>query len=146
MERLSALAYSFRPGTTATQLEWLKTPSSRPGPSTIAETLEKVRYLKALGAHTWNLSGVALTKQQAYARQVQSRRPAKTREIKPTRQWIELVCFLRVTLLELTDVALLQSSRRSQQLFGFPPALVLRPRFGCASNQRPRQAISRPVP
>ena len=31
----------------------------------------------------------------------------KTREIKPTRQLIELVCFLRVTLLELTDVALL---------------------------------------
>lgn len=41
----------------------------------------------------------------------------KTRDIKPSRQLIELVCFLRVTLLELTDVALLQSSRRSQQLF-----------------------------
>jgi hypothetical protein len=39
------------------------------------------------------------------------------REIKPTRQLIELIYFLRVTLLELTDVALLQSSRRSQQLF-----------------------------
>jgi hypothetical protein len=60
---------------------------------------------------------VALVKQQAYARQVQSRRPAKPREIKPSRQSIELVCFLRVTLLELTDVALLQSSRRSQQPF-----------------------------
>ena len=56
-------------------------------------------------------------KQQAYARQVQARRPAKTREIKATRQTIELVCFLRVTLLELTDIALLQSGRRSQQLF-----------------------------
>ena len=41
----------------------------------------------------------------------------KTREIKPSRQLIELICFLRVTLLELTDVALLQTSRRSQQLF-----------------------------
>ena len=60
---------------------------------------------------------MALVKQQAYARQVQSPRPAKTREIKPSRQSIELVCFLRVTLLELTGVALLQSSRRSQQLF-----------------------------
>ncbi|WP_180709018.1 hypothetical protein, partial [Escherichia coli] len=53
----------------------------------------------------------------AYARQVQARRPVKMRDIKPSRQLIELVCFLRVTLLELTDVALLQSSRRSEQLF-----------------------------
>ncbi len=60
---------------------------------------------------------MSLAKQQAYARQVQARRPVKTKEIKPSRQLIELVCFLRVTLLELTDVALLQSSRRSQQLF-----------------------------
>jgi hypothetical protein len=45
------------------------------------------------------------------------RRPVKTRQIKATRQTIELICFLRVTLLELTDIALLQSSRRSQQLF-----------------------------
>ena len=58
-----------------------------------------------------------MAKQQAYARQVQARRPVKTREIKPSRQLIELVCFLRVTLLELSDVALLQTSRRSQQLF-----------------------------
>ena len=76
-----------------------------------------MRFLKALGADTWDLSGVTLAKQHAYARQVQSRRPAKTREIKPSRQMIELVCFLRITLLELTDVTLLQSSRRSQQLF-----------------------------
>jgi len=110
-------AYSARPGGDDTHLEWLKTPSKRHGPSTLAETVEKVRFLKVLGAHDWNLSAVSLAKQQAYARQVQARRPAKTRDIKPSRQLIELVCFLRVTLLELTDVALLQSSRRSQQLF-----------------------------
>lgn len=110
-------AYSARPNGDGTHLEWLKTPSKRHGPSTLAETLDKVRYLKELGAHNWNLSAVSLAKQQAYARQVQARRPVKTRDIKPSRQLIELVCFLRVTLLELTDVALLQSSRRSQQLF-----------------------------
>ncbi|MDM0050627.1 Tn3 family transposase [Variovorax sp. J22R115] len=114
---LSALAYCIRPETDSTHLEWLKTPPRRHGPASLAETLEKVRFLKALGADTWDLSGVTLAKQQAYARQVQSRRPAKTREINPSRQMIELVCFLRITLLELTDVGLLQSSRRSQQLF-----------------------------
>jgi TnpA family transposase len=110
-------AYRARPGGDGTHLEWLKTPPKRHGPSTLAETLGKVRFLKALGAHDWNLSAVSLAKQQACARQVQARRPAKTRDIKPSRQLIELVCFLLVTLLELTDVALLQSSRRSQQLF-----------------------------
>jgi hypothetical protein len=60
---------------------------------------------------------VALPKQRAYAQQVQARRPAKTRELKETRQTIKLVCFLRVSLLELTDIALHQGSRRSQQLF-----------------------------
>jgi len=116
-QKMIDAAYSARPGADTTHLEWLKTPSKRHGPSTLAETIEKVRYLKGLGTHEWNLSAVSLAKQQAYARQVQARRPVKTREIKPTRQLIELVCFLRVTLLELTDVALLQSSRRSQQLF-----------------------------
>ena len=110
-------AYSTRPGTDTTCLEWLKPPSKRHGPSTLAMTIDKVRYLKALGAHDWNLSAVSLAKQQAYARQVQARRLVETREIKPSRQLIELVCFLRVTLLELTDVAILQTSRRSQQLF-----------------------------
>ncbi|MCB2071152.1 MAG: Tn3 family transposase, partial [Ottowia sp.] len=110
-------AYSLRPGGDSTHLEWLKAPPKRHGPSTLAEAIDKVRYLKELGVHDWNLSAVSLAKQQAYARQVQARRPVKTRDIKPSRQLIELVCFLRVTLLELTDVALLQSSRRSQQLF-----------------------------
>ena len=116
-QKVVAAAYSARPGTDTTHLEWLKTPSKRHGPGTLTETIDKVRYLKELGAQDWNLSAVSLAKQQAYARQVQARRPVKTREIKPTRQLIELVCFLRVTLLELTDVALLQTSRRSQQLF-----------------------------
>ncbi|WP_143044942.1 hypothetical protein [Variovorax sp. YR216] len=111
---LSALAYCIRTETDSTYLEWLKAPPRRRGPASLAETLEKVRFLKAVGADTWDLSGVTLAKQQAYARQVQSRRPAKTREIKSSRQMIELMCFLRITLLELTDVALLQSSRRSQ--------------------------------
>lgn len=33
-------AYSSRPGADTTHLEWLKTPSKRHGPSTLAETLD----------------------------------------------------------------------------------------------------------
>jgi hypothetical protein len=40
-----------------------------------------------------------------------------TARIERQRQTVEITCFLRVTLLELTDMALLQASRRSQDLF-----------------------------
>jgi TnpA family transposase len=116
-QQLADAVYSVRAGTGATYLEWLKAPSKRHGATTIAETLAKVRYLKALEVHQWDMSSVGLARQQAYARQVQARRPVKTRSIKPTRQTIELVCFLRVALLELTDIAIIQVARRSQQLF-----------------------------
>ncbi|MES2249226.1 MAG: Tn3 family transposase [Pseudomonadota bacterium] len=117
VKRCQDSAYSLRPDGIATHLEWLKTPSKRDGPSTFAETLDKIRYLKSLSVHEWALDGIALPKQRAYAQQVQARRPAKTRELKESRQIIELVCFLHVSLLELTDVAMHQSSRRSQKLF-----------------------------
>jgi hypothetical protein len=104
-------------GIAGSRLEWLKTPPKRHSPSTMAETLEKIRALKELGVHGWPLDGVALSKQQAYAAHVQMRRPSMTARIERQRQTVEITCFLRVTLLELTDMALLQASRRSQDLF-----------------------------
>ena len=57
--------------------------------ASLAETLENVRYLKSLGAHEWNLDGVTLAKQQAYAiRYRHVVRPRRAR-LKPTRQTIE---------------------------------------------------------
>jgi hypothetical protein len=108
--------YATQSGGVGTRLEWLKTPPKRHSPSTMSETLEKIRALKALGVHVWPLDGVALSKQQAYAAHVQMRRPSMTARIERQRQTVEITCFLHVTLLELTDMALLQASRRSQDL------------------------------
>lgn len=66
--------------------------------------------------HQWALQTVALAKQQAYAAHVQLRRPSMTLRIERNRQDLEIICFLRVALLELTDTTLLQANRRSQQL------------------------------
>jgi hypothetical protein len=63
-------------------LEWLKTPPARHSPATLTETLEKVRFLKDLGVHTWGLDTVPIEKQRAYAQRIQARRPAKVREPK----------------------------------------------------------------
>jgi len=109
-------AYTIRDSEGMTNLEWLKTPPRRHAPSTLAETLGKIRSLKDLRVHQWTLD-IALAKQQAYAAHVQLRRPSMTLRIERVRQDLEIVCFLRVTLLELTDATLLQANRRSQQLF-----------------------------
>lgn len=101
-------------GTTA--LEWLKTPPARHSPSTMTETLAKIHFLKALGAHTWAFDSIPIEKQRAYGQRIQARRPAKVRELKTATRTIELVFFLRVTLLELTDAMAYQSGRRVSDL------------------------------
>ncbi|MEO7056911.1 MAG: Tn3 family transposase [Caldimonas sp.] len=110
-------AYSPQTGSIGSHLEWLKTPPKRHSPSTMAETLGKIRVLKEFGAHNWAFDTIALSKQQAYAAHVQMRRPSMTARLEQQRQTVEVVCFLRVSLLELTDAALMQASRRSQDLF-----------------------------
>jgi TnpA family transposase len=117
IEQALKWAYSSTSIDGGTHIEWLKTPPGRHAPSTMSEVLKKIRALKALGVHTWVLASIALSKQQAYAARVQSRRPSMTARIEQQRQSIEIVCFLRVSLLELTDIALTQATRRSQQLF-----------------------------
>lgn len=99
-----------------TVLEWLKTPPARHSPTTITETLEKIRFLKDLGTHTWELDAVPIEKQRAWAQRIQARRPVKIRELKAPTRTLELVFFLRVTLLELTDSLLYQTGRRVSDL------------------------------
>jgi ABC-type branched-subunit amino acid transport system ATPase component len=116
---LKAIDWSYAPqdGTIGSHIEWLKTPPKRHSPSTMAETLKKIKALKELGVHAWPLDTVALSKQQAYAAHVQMRRPSMTARIERQRQTVEITFFLRVTLLEPTDLALMQASKRSQDLF-----------------------------
>ena len=99
-----------------TVLEWFKTPPKRHSPSTLTETLDKITFLKDLGVHQWMLDTIPLEKQRGYAQQIQARRPAKTKELKQATGTLELVFFLKVTLLELTDSALYQSGRRVSDL------------------------------
>ncbi len=99
-----------------TVLEWLKTPLARHSPSTMTETLAKIHFLKALGADRWAFDAIPIEKQRAYGQRIQARRPAKVRELKTSTRTIELVFFLRVSLLELTDAMAYQSGRRVSDL------------------------------
>ncbi len=99
-----------------TVLEWLKTPPKRHSPTTLSETLERIRFLKDLGVSTWTFDSVPLEKQRGYAQALQARRPAKTRELTEASRVIEVVFFLRITLLELTDSAIYLAGRRVSDL------------------------------
>ncbi|MBS2132233.1 Tn3 family transposase (plasmid) [Burkholderia thailandensis] len=116
LKRADAVLASQHGTSGMTVLEWLKTPPARHSPTTLTETLAKVRFLKELGAHTWALDAVPIEKQRAYAQRIQARRPAKVRELKASTRTIELIFFLRVTLLELTDALLYQTGRRVSDL------------------------------
>jgi TnpA family transposase len=95
-----------------TVLEWLKTPPRRHSPSTLNETLAKIDFLKMLHVHEWDLLAIPLARQRAYAQAIAGRPPSESRRRKDNTQLLEVICFLRMTLLDLTDSALFQAGRR----------------------------------
>ena len=99
-----------------TVLEWLKTAMGRHGPTTLAEATEKIAFLKALGVHSWNLDSITAARQRAYAQALAGRPPSDSKRRKDDAQVVEIVCFLRVTLFELTDSALYVAARRISDL------------------------------
>lgn len=104
LNKCSDAVYAFYGGSALTMLEWLKTPPKRHSPSTLSDTLAKIAFLKTLGTHEWAFDSIPLEKQRGYAQQIQARRPAKSKLLKETRHDIELVFFLRITLLELNAI------------------------------------------
>jgi TnpA family transposase len=75
----------------ASRREWLDAvPSSRSAPG-LAEQMEKVSFLKELGADRLLLPDLPLAGLEYFARRMMSRKPA------------EVACFLRLTLLRLMD-------------------------------------------
>lgn len=93
-------------------VRWLKTPPRRHSPSTLDETLKKIGFLKEFGTDTWALDAIPLAAQQGYARALLDRKPSDSVRRVDDTQTIEVICFMRMTLLELTDSVLYQTGRR----------------------------------
>jgi hypothetical protein len=72
--------------------------------------------LLSLQVETYPLDDIRLERQRSYARQMRRRRPARWRALAEPRRTLELVCFLRITLLHSTDVALSMADRLIQDL------------------------------
>jgi TnpA family transposase len=85
-------------------LEWLQGEPGRPSRQTLAEQLAYVDFLKGLAVHRYPLEMVRLEHQKQLAQRIRRRRPARWKTLKEPRRTLEAVCFLRVTLLQKTDV------------------------------------------
>ena len=99
----------------ASALEWLQQGPRRKAKG-LKEHLEKVEFLKALHVDAYSLDDLRLERQRGYARQMRWRRPARFRALKEPRRILEMVCFLRITLLQTTDVVLALAERLIQEL------------------------------
>ncbi len=85
-------------------LEWLQGTPGKPSRQTLAEQLAYVDYLKKLAVHQYPLEMLRLEHQKQLAHRIRRRRPARWQTLKEPRRTLEAVCFLRVTLLQKTDV------------------------------------------
>jgi hypothetical protein len=72
--------------------------------------------LLSLQVETYPLDDIRLERQRSYARQMRRRRPARLRALTEPRRTLEMVCFLRITLLQSTDVVLSMADRLIQDL------------------------------
>ena len=113
---LAAVHSSRRGRTGGTVLEWLKQPAGKHSPTSITEVTDKISYLKGLGADTWSLSAISNARLRAYAQAIANRPPVESRRRVEDTQVLETVCFLRVTLLELTDTLMYMTGRRVNDL------------------------------
>jgi hypothetical protein len=96
-------------------LEWLQQAPRRKLKG-LREQLEKVRFLLSLQVEPYPLDDIRLERQRSYAQQMRRRRPARLRALTEPRRTLEMVCFLRIILLQGTDVVLSMADRLIQGL------------------------------
>src|SRR3546814_13067896 len=92
-----------------TRMEWLRTGPASRKPKGLASQIEKIAFLKELGAESLNL-GISALYLKSLARQMLYRKPATLRRMRSERKHLEIACFLRLLLLRLTDIGQIGSA------------------------------------
>jgi hypothetical protein len=144
--KISSAVYAKRErANKETVFEWLKTPSAKHGPSSLSELIEKIDYLKTLGVATWSFSALSRACLRAYAQQCANRRASFLRLLVPDTQTLEIACFLRATLLDLTDASLYMGARRINDLYRHAAARVSKYQTQQAHELRERELAIRSI-
>jgi TnpA family transposase len=136
---LNAVYAKHAKSSDATVFEWLKAPSSKHSPSSLNELLNKIEHLKSLGAHTWRFKGISTACLRAYALQCAGRPAFLLKRLAKETQTLEVACFLRATLLNLTDAALYMSGRRISDLYRQASSRVIATEVRNARELRERE-------
>ena len=111
--KLLATVYGKRRGRIGgTVLEWLKTAPAKHGSAGLKEATEKMAFLKSLGVDRWTLGAISNARLRAYSQAVVNRPVSETKKLSDETQLLEVACFLRATLLDLTDSAIYMAGRR----------------------------------
>ena len=138
--------FSKRRGRNSTTVvEWLKVPSGKHSPSNLADVVGKIEFLKSLGVDKWTLNGIPLLRMRSFGQHVVDRPPAQTQRLARDTLHLEIVCFLRMMLMELTDVALFMSGRRILNLVNKASATVSRRKIKSVIGYRDREIETRCV-
>ena len=112
LQQWTSAVIKAREDTGRSVLEWLGQPPRRKSINAIREQTERIEFLKGLGVHKLDLESVALEKIKSYAADLKNIRPARFKELKEPLRTIRLVCFLKWTLLQATDTAIMLGGRR----------------------------------
>jgi TnpA family transposase len=97
-------------------LEWLQKDPKKASRTSLTEQVQRVAFLKGLGVHAYPLDEIRLERQRRYAQRMRRRRPARFQEIQEPRRTLELVCFLRMTLLQTADVLISLADKKALRI------------------------------
>jgi TnpA family transposase len=104
-------------GADQSNVDWLKTAAGKHSPSSLKEILQKIALLREWKVDTWDFGpALSFQRQQAFAQAFAGRPPSISRRKIESSLVLEVVSFLRITLLELTDQALYMAGRRTVDL------------------------------
>ncbi len=97
------------------RLEWLGAVPPGKGPTRLEAQIEKISFLKDLGAGKLALSDLPLAGLKHFARRMTSRKAAALARIKDPHRTIEIACFLRLRLLQLSDASLTLADHQNRR-------------------------------
>ena len=97
-------------------VEWLHQGPRRGPRKGLEAHLEKIDYLREIKVDQYPLEEITLEKQRFYARRMRRRRPSRLQELSEPRRTLEVVCFLRVALMQANDTALHMTRQRTANI------------------------------
>lgn len=97
--------------------DWLRSPPTGYGRKEIADVQDRIAMLRQLGADRIAVPDLTIDRMRQHGGRIARRKAATLSRLREPRRTVEIGCWLRLQLLELTDTVLEQANRRIGQLW-----------------------------